>query len=62
MYGAYYPSRRKDIAKMSAKLDNPGTSARTYWSIISRFSNKRKMPAIPPILADGNWYLISNKI
>ena len=26
---------------------------KTYWSIISRFLNKRKMPAIPPFLADG---------
>ena len=38
---------------MSAKLDNPNTAPKTYWSIISRFLNKRKMPAIPPILADG---------
>ena len=46
-------AKEKQIAKMSAKLDNPNTAPRTYWSIISRFLNKRKMPAIPPILADG---------
>ena len=39
---------------MSAKLDSPDTAPKTYWSIISRFLNKRKMPVIPPILADGN--------
>ena len=38
---------------MSAKLDNPNTAPKSYWSIISRFLNRRKMPAIPPVLADG---------
>ena len=38
---------------MSAKLNNPNTGQKTYWSIISRFLNKRKMPAKPCILADG---------
>ena len=43
-------AKEKHIAKMSAKLDNPNTARKTYWSIISRFLNRRKMP---PILADG---------
>ena len=43
---------------MSAKLDNPNTAPKTYWSIISRILNKRKIPAIPPILADVK--LVSN--
>ena len=34
---------------MSVKLDNPNTAPKTYWSFISRFFNKRKMTAIPPI-------------
>ena len=38
---------------MSAKLDNPNTAPKTHWSIISRLLNKRKIPTIPPILADG---------
>ena len=37
---------------MSAKLDNPNTAPKTC-SIKSRFLNRRKMPAIPPTLADG---------
>ena len=32
---------------MSAKLDNQ------YWSIISRFLNKTKVPTIPPVLVNG---------
>ena len=43
---------------MCAKLDNPNTAPKTYWSIISRILNKRKIPAIPPILADVK--LVSN--
>ena len=43
----------KKKKKMSAKLDNPNTAQKTYWSIISRFLSKQKMLAIPPILADG---------
>ena len=46
-------AKEKHIAEMSAKLHNLNTAPKTYWSIISRFLNKRKMPAIPPILADG---------
>ena len=46
-------AKGKHIAKMSAKLDNFNTAPKTYWSIKSRFLNRKKMPAIPPILADG---------
>ena len=45
--------KEKHIAKMSAKLDNPSIAPKTYWSIIRRFFNKIKMPAIAPVLADG---------
>ena len=47
---------------MSAKLGNPNTAPKTYWSIISRFLNKRKMPAISPVLADGKLVSDQNKI
>ena len=46
-------AKEKHITKMSAKSDNPNAAPKTYWLIISRFLNKRTMPAIPPILADG---------
>ena len=54
-------AKEKHITKMSAKSDNPNAAPKTYWLIISRFLNKRTMPAIPPILADGKWYQISKK-
>ena len=34
-------AKEKYIAKMSGKLDNPNTAPKTYWSIISRFLNKK---------------------
>ena len=51
-------AKEKQMAKMSAKLDNRGTTPNKYWSIISRFLNKRKVPTIPPIFADCK--LVSN--
>ena len=51
--GLIIQAKEKHVAKMSAQLDNLKTAPKTYWSIISRFLNRRKMPAIPPILADG---------
>ena len=43
---------------MCAKLNNPVAAAKTYWSTISRFLNKRKMPGITPVLSNGK--MISN--
>ena len=51
--GLIIQAKEKHVAKMSTQLDNLKTAPKTYWSIISRFLNRRKMPAIPPILADG---------
>ena len=41
------------IAKMSAKLDNPKSIQKTYWSIINKFLNNEKISIIPPILVNG---------
>ena len=42
----------------AAKLVNPSTSAKTYWSILKTFANGRKVPVIPPLLIDNEF--ISN--
>ena len=34
-------------SKLAAKLVNPSTSAKTYWSILKTFANGRKVPVIP---------------
>ena len=46
-------SKSNNIAKMSAKLDNPTLVAKTYWSIISRFLNKTKVPTVPSVVVNG---------
>ena len=38
---------------MSAKLDNPKTVPRTYWSITNNFLSNRKTPIILPVLVNG---------
>lgn len=43
---------------MSAKLDDLNLAAKTYWSIVSRFLNKKTIPTIPPVL--DNSKLISD--
>ena len=34
---------------LASKLNNPSTSAKTYWSIIKTFYNGSKVPLIPPL-------------
>ena len=46
-------SKDRYIAKMSAKLDNPKSIRKTYWSITNTFLNNEKIPIIPPILVNG---------
>ena len=38
---------------MSAKLDNPESLLKTYWSIINKFLSNKKIPFILPILVNG---------
>ena len=48
-------------SKLAAKLVNPSTSAKTYWSILKTFTNGRKVPVIPikvPLLINDEF--ISN--
>ena len=41
--------------KLAAKLVNPSTSAKTYWSILKTFANGRKVPVIPPLLINSEF-------
>ena len=38
---------------MCEKLNDPITAPKTYWKIINRFLNNKKIPAIPPLLVNG---------
>ena len=38
---------------LSQKLNNPNTSAKTYWSILKSFYKGSKVPLIPPLLVNN---------
>ena len=35
------------------KLDNPDAASKTYWSIMNKFSNNKKIPIVPPVFCEG---------
>ena len=43
----------KDRYKMSARLDNPKTIPKTYWSIINKFLSNKKIHIILPCLVNN---------
>ena len=49
----FHESKDRYIAKTSAKLYNPETVPKTYWSITNKFLSNKKIPIIPPILVNG---------
>ena len=51
--------RKEDYyCTLSDKLNDPHTSAKSYWSILKTLYNGKKIPLIPPILISNK--LISN--
>ena len=38
--------------RLGKRLNDPSTSAKSYWTILRTFCNKRKIPLIPPLLAN----------
>ena len=40
---------------MTSKLENSNTVPKTYWSILNRLLFNKKIPAISPLLVDGNF-------
>ena len=38
---------------MGEKMNDPITATKTYRKIINRFSSNKKIPAIPPLLVNG---------
>ena len=45
--------KEKYYNHLSMKLNNPNTSAKTYWSILKSFYNDSKVPLIPPLLVNN---------
>ena len=45
--------RKEKYHHLSLKLNNPNTSAKTYWSVLKSFYNDTKVPLIPPLLVNN---------
>ena len=46
-------AKRNYFLKAGKILANPGTSSKTYWTLINTVLNKVKIPMIPPLLENG---------
>ena len=58
MYQTYYSSQRKNLIRLSAKLEDASKAPKIYWYILNRFLSNKKIPIIPPIFVDGK--VVSN--
>ena len=45
------------LTNMGKELNNPNTSQKSYWKIISKVMNKCKAPKIPPLLVNNTFVL-----
>ena len=41
--------------RLGKRLNDPSTSAKSYWTILKTFYNKRKIPLIPPLLVNNSF-------
>ena len=41
--------------RLGKRLNNPSTCAKTYWTILKTFYNKRKIPHIAPLLVNNTF-------
>ena len=49
-------SKLSYLTNMGNKVNNPGTSPKSYWKIINRVMNKCRAPKIPPLLIKANLF------
>ena len=45
--------RKENYDNLFKKLNDPNTSAKTYWSILKSFYKGTKVPLIPPLLVNN---------
>ena len=45
------------LTKMGNKVNDPGTSQKSYWKIINRVMNKCRAPKIPPLFINNRFIL-----
>ena len=46
---------KENLYSLGNKLNNPQTGAKSHWSILNKFLQKKKIPLIPPILWNGTF-------
>ena len=46
-------AKDKYFIQICEKLNDPITAPKIYWKIINRFLSNKKIPAIPPLLVNG---------
>ena len=46
-------AKKNYILKMNKKVTDSNTSPKTYWTILNRLLYNKKLPTIPPLLADS---------
>ena len=48
-------AKKTYILRMTSNLEDSNTASKTYWSILNRFPYNKKIPVLPPLLADGDF-------
>ena len=48
-------AKEKYLYSLGNKLNSPQTGTKSYWSILDKFLQKKKIPLIPPILWNGTF-------
>ena len=48
-------AKEKYISSLGDKLNDPKSGAKSYWSILKKFLQKKNIPLIPPILFNGTF-------
>ena len=41
--------------RLGKRLNDPNTNAKSYWTILKTFYNKRKIPIIPPLFVNNSF-------
>ena len=53
--GTITKAKEKYLSSLGDKLNDPQTGAKSYWSILNKFLQKKKTPLIPPIISNGTF-------
>ena len=51
-----FEAKKKNILKMTNKLEDPNTTRKTCWTIFNRFLYNKENLAISPLLVDDKFF------